>query len=145
MNRNSLRRQLARAQHDAARIAPQVPAASPTAEADDAAVLAGEIATAFGELLDGYREHFKLSSPEAAAKAEELGPDGPQRATQCPPDQVTWIDLNILGKSDPALALRRWEEVKQEARAELRSGHRAARALEGYGGYSCWPRAQFLA
>ena len=145
MNRNSLRRLLARAQNDAARIAAQVPLAGPAAGADEAAVLAGEIAAAFGELMDGYREHLKLSAREAAARADEPDPDGPQRAMQCPPDQVTWIDLHTLEKSDPALALRRWEEVKDEARAELRSGHRAARAMEGHGGYACWPRAQFLA
>jgi hypothetical protein len=145
MTRSGLRRRLARVENDAARIAPQVPLVGPAPAADDAAVLAGEIAAAFGELLDGYREHFKLAAPEAAAKAEQLGPDSTERAMGCLPDQVTWIDLNVLEESDPALALRRWEEVKQEARAELRSGHRAARALEGCGGYSCWPRVQFLA
>src|SRR5262249_48556956 len=37
-----------------------------------------------------------------------------------------------------------WEEVKHAAREERRSGHPAARALEGAGS-SCWRRAQFLA
>jgi hypothetical protein len=61
-----------------------------------------------------------------------------------PPDQVGWLDLHALEKSDPALALRRWQEVQEAARAELRSGHRAARFLE-WGDNSCWGRAQFLA
>jgi hypothetical protein len=39
---------------------------------------------------------------------------------------------------------QRWEEIKQAAREDLQSGHRAARTVEGY--YSNpWKRAQFLA
>jgi hypothetical protein len=57
---------------------------------------------------------------------------------------VSWTSLFVLEQSDPALAIRRWEAVKDHARAELRSGHRAARTLEGADSY-CWGRAQFLA
>jgi hypothetical protein len=67
-----------------------------------------------------------------------------ERALHGPPDQVTWWALEAVARDAPEQALGRWEEVKQAAREELRSGHRAARALEGYGG-SCWGRAQFLA
>src|SRR5258707_154505 len=43
--------------------------------------------------------------------------------------------LGELAKSDPELATRRWEEIQQAARAELSSGHRAARAVrEGLDG-----------
>jgi hypothetical protein len=57
---------------------------------------------------------------------------------------VSWEGLEEIYRSDPDLALRRWEEVKQAARQERQSGHRAARALEAPG-HSCWGRAQFLA
>jgi hypothetical protein len=144
MNRNGLRRRLARAEADAGRTDPQFPVVEQTAASGDAGVLAGEIAAAFGGLIDQYQEHFKLSAQAAAARAVEPVPDRPQRAMQRPPDQVSWIDLLVLEKSDPALALRRWEEVKRAAREELRSGHRAARVLESYSNH-CWGRAQLLA
>jgi hypothetical protein len=116
------------------------------AAGDDVGVLATEIAAAFGQLVDGYQRYFKLSVQEAAARASEHGSttDGLKFAMERPPDQVSWIDLFVLEKSDPALALRRWEQVKEEARGELRSGHRAARVLDGTESY-CWGRAQFLA
>jgi hypothetical protein len=146
MTRNGLRRRVARAERDAGRTDLQFPVAEQTTSTSDAGILAGEMAAAFGQLIDGLKEHYKASALEATAKADELCADADafQRALHCPPDQVSWIDLLNLEESDPALALRRWEEVKGEARAELRSGHRAARALESYGN-GCWGRAQFLA
>jgi hypothetical protein len=42
------------------------------------------------------------------------------------------------------LARRRWLEVQQAARSEVRSGHRAAGPLEQHG-LTCWQRARFLA
>src|SRR5436190_11771010 len=61
-----------------------------------------------------------------------------------PPEQVSWFDLDRLGRLDPEVALRRWEGVKDAARRALRSGHRAARALEGAES-NCQARARFLA
>jgi hypothetical protein len=141
----ALKSQLERLRAATAARAPESPApAEPPRAADDAAVLAGEIAATFGELVEGYREHHKISAEEAAAKADECDPDHLRRVMQSPPDEVSWYTLHFLGRSDPALALRRWEEVQRAARAELRSGHRAARAVEG-AVYTCWGRAQFLA
>jgi hypothetical protein len=57
---------------------------------------------------------------------------------------VTWLLLHALAEQNPEKALRRWEEVKQAARDEVRNGHRAARTLEALDG-SCWNRAKFLA
>jgi hypothetical protein len=124
----------------------QIPVMEQSAVGDEVGVLACEVAAAFGQLSESYRQYFKVSAQEAAARASEHGstPDGLQSAMQCPPEQVSYVDLFVLEKSDPALALRRWEQVKEEARRELRSGHRAARALEGTNNY-CWDRAQFLA
>ena len=48
----------------------------------------------------------------------------------------------MLSDRDPDLALRRWEEVKQAARDERRSGHRGVRVA---GRDSCWERAQYIA
>jgi hypothetical protein len=54
------------------------------------------------------------------------------------------LDLDQLAAVDPELAVRRWEDVKDEAHAELESGHRAAMTMESYQ-EKCWRRAQFLA
>jgi hypothetical protein len=137
---------LCRAENDADRTDVQLPPAEQDAPAAEAGALAAELVAAFGRLVDDYGKHFKVSAQEAAAKADEIcsDPDRAWRVMTCPPDQVSWTDLYALEQSDPALALRRWEQVKDEARAELRSGHRAARVLEDHGN-TCWGRAQFLA
>ena len=57
---------------------------------------------------------------------------------------MSWCALEAVAREAPEQALRRWEEAKQAAREEVRNGHRAARALEGYGG-PCGGRAQLLA
>jgi hypothetical protein len=113
---------------------------------EEVGVLASEIAAEFRRMIEGFQQLFNVSAQEAATKANDLGsnPDALKWAMQCPPDQVSWTSLFVLEQSDPALAIRRWEEVKDHARAELRSGHRAARTLEGADSY-CWGRAQFLA
>jgi hypothetical protein len=49
-----------------------------------------------------------------------------------------------LADSDPDLVAKRWEEIKRAALDELRSGHRAAKAMDGHESH-CWQRAQFLA
>jgi hypothetical protein len=114
---------------------------------DDAAELARELAGAFGLVLKGYRDYFELSPEEAREQAREAGEARPERLERIltgPPDQVSWIDLDILARHDPEKAQERWQHIKRAARLELRDGHRAARALEGHDG-SCWERARFLA
>ncbi len=77
-------------------------------------------------------------------KAEE-GSDGYTASIlKGPADQVSWHGLGHLARNDPETASRRWEEVKAQALLELRSGHRAAKAMEGYGS-NAWTRAQLLA
>jgi hypothetical protein len=49
----------------------------------------------------------------------------------CAPEELTWADLQeILGQTGERAA-DRWEEVKQAALEELRSGHWAGGVLEG--------------
>jgi hypothetical protein len=106
--------------------------------------LAVELTSAFGRLIDQYERHFKLSRPEALAQAREGGPENLQRLLEIPPTELSWIDLHQIAQTDPALSRSRWEEVKQAALDELRSGHRTAQAVETTG-FGAWPRAQFLA
>lgn len=80
------------------------------------------------------------SRPPRRRAASGRRPPGDLR----PPDQVTWFDLHGIARTDPDRATARWEEVKQAALDELRTGHRAARAVETVNDRA-WQRAQFLA
>jgi len=115
-----------------------------TRPADEARELAREAAAAFGELFRSYRDDWKLTAQDALNRAQSDNPAALDHARNCSPDQFQWYDLNALGKQDPDAALARWEEVKEAARGEMRTGQRAARSLESLSA-SCWGRAQFLA
>jgi hypothetical protein len=111
----------------------------------DARMVAREMAAAFRDRVNRYKHAQGLSTPEAVAKAEEPCSFG--RALTIvgqSPEETTWPELEELNRGSPVRALDRWEEVKQFAREELRSGNRAAAVLEGRDS-SPWKRAQFLA
>jgi hypothetical protein len=140
MKRAGIRRELAELARTAEAVAtdPQsVPAA------DEAVPLAGEMAASFGTLVRAYLENLGLSHNEAVAQAGATDAAQDDWALRCPPDQVQWHQLNGLAQRDPDIALIRWEEVKQAARAELQSGFRAGRAMECEAG--CWDRARYAA
>jgi hypothetical protein len=144
MARSQLRGRLSRLQRA---VAPppavhEDPSATPTA--DESGDLARELAAAFAATVTSYREHYNLTHQEAVAHATELIPAVEERALSAPPEQVSWRDLDCIAERDPERALQRWEEIKQAAREEVRSGHRAARALEVYDA-PAWQRVQFLA
>lgn len=114
--------------------------------APETATLAREAAAAFRGLVRGYQEHFRLSLPDALARAE--GADRSlqdQRSRERPADEVIWLDLHQTRETDGEAVLHLWEQVKRAALEELQSGHRAARAVETHGSDDCWKRAQFLA
>jgi len=120
----------------------QIPASSSPAETGS---LASEMANAHRQMVEFYREHYGLSPEEAAAKLDESpDPEYERRIAKCPPDQFTWLDMKTLADRDPKLAVQRWEDTKQAARDELRSGQRAGKAMEA-AGLGPWQRAQFLA
>jgi hypothetical protein len=121
-----------------------LPAATPTDDAQEAGMLARELAAAYKGLVEHYRDVWKKNTSEAVAEAEAVSDAYTASVLNGPADQVSWHGLSYLARQDPEAAARRWEEVKAEALAELRSGHRAARALEGFGSH-CWTRARFLA
>jgi hypothetical protein len=56
---------------------------------------------------------------------------------------VAWGELSRLAERDPDAMNAAWTRIKEAAWAELKSGHRAARALERGG--RPWDRARFLA
>lgn len=110
---------------------------------DELSELARELAADFGEMVNFYRKHCKLSAEEAVQRAEENSPENIDRILNAPPSEASWFDLDALAQKDPALALERWEKIKQAARNEVRSGFRAARVVEDAGGP--WERARFAA
>ena len=57
---------------------------------------------------------------------------------------MSWHSINALAQNDPALAQTTWERLKEAARDELASGHRAAWPLEERD-HGPWERARFLA
>src|SRR5947207_8588541 len=118
--------------------------ATTTAAPSEAGVLAGELAKSFGQMVQLYEKRFSLSREEALRRATEPPPDGGDRTLNEPPDQVSWFDLHLVARTDPDRAAARWEEIKRAALDELRTGHRAAKAVETVND-GAWHRAQFLA
>lgn len=108
-------------------------------------IIAQEAGQAFGQKVRFYVGQYKLTPEEARQKALESD-DGAYAAflKNRPADQVSWLDLDYLGRRDGAAALAKWQEVKQTALRELQTGHRAAKTLEAHGSH-CWDRAKFLA
>jgi hypothetical protein len=138
MNRTQLKHRLNRVEVALA----DLPAAADAAcEVGD---IADELGQAFGLMVEHYRRHYGQSPDDARAQAADYPDQYLDRALTCPPSQVSWFELDAIARLDPARAIERWEEVKQAARSEVASGHRAARSLEGFDSH-CWSRAQFLA
>jgi hypothetical protein len=116
---------------------------TPTEPSEDS-VLAGKLVGAFGQMVRLHEKHFGLSPEEAVRRAAGPPGDGGERALNGPPDQVSWFDLHLVAQTDPDRAAARWEEIKQAALDELRTGYRAAVGVETIND-GAWQRAQFLA
>ncbi len=111
--------------------------------ADEVGSLARELVRGYAELVESYRRSWGITQAEADAKAGEGDGAWTERYLTEPPDQLSWWSLAKLLEHDPEKGAAAWARVKAEARKELRSGHRAARALE-WGG-DPWSRARHLA
>ena len=96
--------------------------------------LARELAGAFADKLKSYREHAKLTAEEAAKRVAEDAAEDIGRILGEPPEVTTWAELEALAQKDTGLALKRWQQIKEAARHEIRSGFRAARVVEDAGG-----------
>ena len=106
--------------------------------------LARQLSRAYLRMATFYRERMKLSADQADAAARSLDDHRwARRALEAPADQVSWFDLSTLAEHDPEAALAAWRRIEAEARVELASGHRAARALAWDD--TPWQRARFLA
>ena len=80
---------------------------------NEAGVLASEMNKAFGERVQMYEKHFSLTREEAIRRAVEPPVDGGERTLNGPPDEVSWSDLHLIGRTDPDRAIARWEANKR--------------------------------
>lgn len=90
--------------------------------------MAREMAAAYERQVAFFRS--KLGLTRAEADAEARLPAGGDAVLDQPIDRITWSELGRLTGMDPEKGWAAWERIKAEARAELASGARAARALE---------------
>jgi len=104
--------------------------------------LAHELARGYAQLIEDHRFYLGLDPAEAAVRIRGDAAGAIARLPSTPPDQVRWGTMATAMEQDPAAAAAAWERLKAAARAELRSGHRAAAALEWQG--MPWDRARFL-
>jgi hypothetical protein len=141
--RNRIRNRLTRLEQAAAQ--PGELIAAPASPFEDAPAVARELARNFREMVQHYQRAYGLSPEEAVARtAEPLPPNLAEQALSGPCDDLTWNDLESVARGDPDAFLRRWEQIKQQARGDIGSGHYACRVVDSFGA-GCWARAVFLA
>src|SRR5262249_53894318 len=91
--------------------------------------LAREMAGAYRDRIGRLKHELGITTQEAAAKADEPCPLGEMlNIANSSPEEITFDDLQRLPGER---GLQVWEDIKQAAREELRSGHRAGGALRG--------------
>lgn len=124
----------------------ETPEAAPVEpQALEAGTIAREMAKSFHEMLSYYKEECKRTPQEALQRVQDLNtPEYREMILKRPAPEASWLDLGIIAEHDPALWDRCWENIKEDALNELRSGHGACKAMEGYRS-NPWQRAQFLA
>jgi hypothetical protein len=115
-----------------------------TQEQMEPKILAREGAGEFTALVQWYQKHYNLSPEEAAAKANEIAEEDAQRILRNPPQSARWYEIDHVTKLDAQKGAELWAAIKREALDDLRSGHRAARAMQA-GANTPWDRAKFLA
>jgi hypothetical protein len=108
----------------------------------DVATLATKMGAAY-DATTGYYRTTDVADAELEARTTDAG--RLERIQATPTAALDWDDLRRLADADPDLATAAWERCKAEALAELRSGHRAAEAMETSIGQSPFERARFLA
>lgn len=115
------------------------PQIAPVAAAEigaEARLLAEEMALAAERFAKTCWENYKRPPHEFTQCPEGVDEDEfydarRERLTTLPPENVHWWDLEQIQKLDPDLAVAKWNEIKEHARAELRLGHRGAKFVEG--------------
>jgi hypothetical protein len=103
------------------------------------------MARAFREQVEGYKRYFKLSHKDAVEKVSEMpSADEVARVLSCPPEEVSWSDLEKLSGQDPEASWQRWEGMKKTALETAQTGYRAALIQENASS-TPWKRAMLAA
>jgi hypothetical protein len=141
----ALARRLARLEKAAARKAMAEAPAPPPAlpQRGELAALAPQLAQYLRNAVEGYKEYLQLTPQEALARATATCPAVTEEVRHIPPEMLSWGDLETLYRGDTAAALAKWVQTKEAAREELRSGVRAAGAIEVIAASPVW-LARFL-
>lgn len=111
----------------------------------EALPLASEMSQAIRRYVDAEMEHLSRPAAEAIANAESHAREVASQPTGGDPRYVTFFELAALAKVNPERAEARWNEIRAAARAEIQTGHLAAKANEATLSNGAWPRASFLA
>ncbi len=106
--------------------------------------LARLLAESVGHEIAFRERELGLTKQEAHDQVmQAMAPAQVERLSSTPVAQISWVALSRLIQADAEHGLAVWERIKQEARQELASGHRAAAALDFDS--SPWTRARFAA
>src|SRR3712207_6669274 len=119
------------------------PSIAAEALAEHAPSLAQELGRAYRSMLRYQADVFmdEMAKGAGTLRRADLG-----RATTIDDTQsehIGWPSLADVAERDPNKAADVWERIKDDARDELTTEHRAARTLEWRG--RPWDRARFLA
>src|SRR5690242_10148139 len=101
----------------------------------EAADLARLTSAAYAKAVAYYRQELRVPDEADALAREPL-----RRAADVPSHEVSWLALNGLLDSDPAMAAAIWQRIKRDAAGYVDAGFHVADALH-YG--TPWERAQF--
>jgi hypothetical protein len=139
-------RRLARLEKAAAARPAGAEVSPPTAlpQRGEVAPLVPQLARSLQASLEYYQQFYGLGPHEAQAQADAAARGAAAQTSRVPPEMLSWHDLEILFRTDPAAALDKWLQTRAAAREELHSGARAAAAVQPFGA-SPWWLARFLA
>jgi len=110
-----------------------------------------EMQNARGEMIRFYmsEQGGNLSAEEARIQVDTYLEDVDEAVSRLlsqPIDMADWYGLEKLHAQSPALAKTVWRLIKDEARNEFESGHRAAKVFEPVHWLrEAWRRAQYMA
>jgi hypothetical protein len=121
------------------------PMAQETAPLAESLPLASAMSDAYRGYVEAQMKYLALPADAAISNAEELASVYADRAERGDPRHATFCELSSLAKIDSHRAKKRWDAIRAAARAELQTGHRAAKANEATLTSEAWTRASFLA
>lgn len=107
----------------------------------------GPLAKMLAHSYEGYirflEDAYNISRAQAKQRAK-VGMKLLSKYADDPPDQISWISLAQISEKDSDKAIAVWAAIRQEARDELQSGHRAAAVVSHGFDFGPLDRARFL-